>query len=216
MSRFVFLLASLLSVGFAVPAAAQPAAYAPPARSWHWGVTASVAPWRAGDMFKSLYEAQTLDFAGNEIRAGITRGSTRRGEWAITYVRKTITEGSTFVTAIGHRYQLGPRVVLSGVMAEQFAPLATIRRTQIGVVLAAGAGRVEGKATLSSTGEESNVRDVLTIFARPQPYHPLGRCELAVAVATAPGMKMRFSGGFDWPGSTRLSVTAMYFFNDDD
>ena len=208
-------LLSILILGLAAPAASQTAASVAPARAWHWGISASVAPWRAGDRFKSLYQAQTLDFSGNEFRFGVTRGSTRRGEWAITYIRKTIAEGSTFVTAVGKRYQLGPRVVLKGVMAEQFAPIGTIaHRAQIGIVLAAGAGQVVGKATLSPDGEESNLRDVLTIFARPQPYHPLGRAELAVALAAAPGVKLRFSGGFDWPGSTRLSVTAMYFFGE--
>jgi len=55
---------------------------------------------------------------------------------------------------------------------------------------------------------------VLRVFARPRQFQPLARAELAAAVATAPGLKLRFSGGFDWPGSTRLSVTAMYFFGD--
>jgi hypothetical protein len=198
----------------AVPAAAQDLATPRPApRAWHWGVTASMAPWQDGDRFKILYEAQGLDFSGNEFRIGIARGGPRRGDWAITYVRKTIAEGSTFVTAIGHRYRLGPQAVVKGFMAEQFAPIATIAgRTQIGIVLAAGAGQVTGTATLASNGAENNLRDVLTIFARPQPFHPLGRAEIAAAVMAAPGVKVRFSGGFDWPGSTRLSVTGMYFF----
>jgi len=196
------------------PVFAQAPAGTSPGKPWHWGFTASVAPWQAGDMFRSLYEAKTLDFSGNEFRFGVTRGSTRRGEWALTYVRKTIAEGSTFVTAVDRRYELGPRVVVKGFMAEQFAPVATMRRAQIGFVLAAGVGQVTGKATQTPAGVESDVRDVLTIFARPQPYHPLGRFEVAAAFAAAPGVKLRLSGGFDWPGSTRLSLTAMYFFGD--
>ena len=36
----------------------------------------------------------------------------------------------------------------------------------------------------------------------------------ARATPFRPGVKIRFSGGFDWPRSMRLSVTAMYFFGD--
>src|SRR5881394_3500082 len=100
-------LVCLLVLATATPAAAQSFQPAKPALPWHWGVTASIASWHADDHFKALYLAQQLDFSGSETRIGITRGSTRRGEWAVTYVKKTVAEGSSFTTAIGHHYRLG-------------------------------------------------------------------------------------------------------------
>jgi hypothetical protein len=207
-------LVCLLFLALASPAAAQSFQPAKPVLPWHWGITAAMAPWQADDHFKGLYLAQKLDFAGNELRVGVTRGSRRRGEWALTYVRKSITEGSSFVTAMGREYRVGPQVRIHGFMAEQFAPLATIgEHAQIGLVLAGGIGHVSGSATHAVDGAQ-DLRKVLTIFAKPHAIHPLGRLELAAAVSSVPGVMIRFSGGFDWPGQTKLSVTAMYFFGD--
>jgi hypothetical protein len=183
--------------------------------SLHWGLIASFTPWTANDRFRALYDAQTLNFTGDEVRVGIARGSTRRGEFAFLYVRKHFAEGGT-LTDINHvPFALGPDVYVTGLMAEQFAPFGTIAgHVQIGLIMAAGAGKVRGTALRVSDGTEVDADRVLRVFARPREFQPLARAELALGVAAAPGLKLRFSGGFDWPGSTRLGVTAMYFFGD--
>lgn len=180
-----------------------------------WGVIASFAPWTADNRFRGLYDAKALDFAGDEVRVGITRGSTRRGEFAFLYVRKRINEGST-LTDINHRqFVIGREVHVTGLMAEQFVPFGTIaRRVQIGMIMAAGAGKASGTAVRLADNASVDAHRVLRVFAQPREFQPLARAELALAVAPAPGTKLRFSGGFDWPGSTRLSVSAMYFFGD--
>jgi hypothetical protein len=176
---------------------------------------ASFAPWTADDRFKVLYDARKLDFSGSELRFGVTRGSTRRGEFAFLFVRKRIDEGSTLVDFKHRPFTIGPEVYVTGLMAEQFAPFGTIaRRVQIGLVMAAGAGQVSGRATSVADNTPIEAQQVLRVFAQPRKFQPLARAELAVAVVAAPGAKLRFSGGFDWPGSTRLSVTGMYFFGE--
>jgi hypothetical protein len=184
----------------------------PPLR---WGVIGSFAPWTADNRFKVFYDARTLDFAGDEVRFGIARGSTRRGEFAFLYVKKRIDEGST-LTDLNHRtFVIGPEVYVTGFMAEQFVPFGTIARTvQIGFVMAAGAGKAHGHAISVADDTAVDAHRVLRVFAQPREFQPLARAELAIAVAAAPGTKLRFSGGFDWPGSTKLSVSAMYFFGD--
>jgi hypothetical protein len=162
---------------------------------------ASFAPWSADDRFRVLYDARQLDFSGTDVRVGITRGGTLRGEFAFLYVRKRIDEGSSLVDFRHRRFAIGP-----------FGTIA--RRVQVGLVMAAGAGLVSGTATRTTDQAAVEAQQVLRVFAQPRQFQPLARAELAIAVAVAPGAKLRISGGFDWPGQTQLGVTAMYFFGD--
>ena len=203
----VLLVCALVAAAFASPAFAQD--------SKHWGVTASLAPWSADKRFSGLYFAKDLDFSGKSERYGVTRGSARGNEWALVFIRRTINEGGTILGNDGRAFEVGPNVKLTGFMAEQFGSFGTIaRRVQIGVVVAAGVARAEGVMVRVPSGVEYEAREVLTLFAREVGFQLLLRGELAVAVAVAPGLKLRFSGGFDWPGTTVVGVTAMYFFGD--
>ena len=199
-----------IAMGIATPAFAQN-----PPQGRHWGVTASVAPWRAGTRSSGLYFAKDLDFTGGSRRIGITKGSARGNEWALVYIRRTINEGGTIVDNGGRKFEVGPNVKLTGFMAEQFGSFGTIaRRVQIGVVVAGGLARAEGVLRAVPSGAEHEASQMLTLFAREVDFQLLLRGELAVAVIVAPGMKIRFSGGFDWPGTSVVGVTAMYFFGD--
>jgi hypothetical protein len=205
----------LAGLACAAPGAAQTYGSAKGPSELHWGLMASFAPWTAGDRYKGFYDARQLDFTGDEVRFGVTRGGRERGEFAFLFVRKRIDEGSSLVNLHHEQFAIGPRVYVTGLMAEQFLPFTTIAHTvQIGMVIAAGAGKASGTATRVSDGVSTPSDQVLRVFALPREFQPLARAELAVALAARPGMKLRLSGGFDWPGSTRLSVTAMYFFGD--
>ena len=178
----------------------------------HWGVTGSLAPWTADDRFRVFYDARTLDLSGQEVRFGVTHGGTRRGEFALLYVSKRIDEGGTLEDLTHRTFAVGPDVRVTGLMAEQFLPFGTIAgRVQPGFVMAAGAGKVSGSAVSLPENALVDAQQVLRVFARPRRFQPLARAELAIAVSPAPGLKLRFSSGFNWPGSNRLSVTAMYF-----
>jgi len=41
---------------------------------------------------------------------------------------------------------------------------------------------------------------------------PFGKVEAAVGVILAPGVKIRGSGGFDFPGYTMFSITGVFLF----
>jgi hypothetical protein len=131
-------------------------------------------------------------------------------------------------------------VMLNGVELNKFIPFGTIkRRVQIGLNVAAGAGwtndmvrretrEVEysrpatgpvsqpvvfgdpGPETVRQIAEEPvEFRELLVGGISPM---PLGKLELAVAVIAAPRLKVRVSGGLNFPGTHRVAVTMVYFF----
>ena len=127
------------------------------------------------------------------------------------------------------------RVRYSGVEAHKYFNFATIaRRVQIGLNVAGGVGRFEGNierhyfypepvfdargvpvlgaggSLLYRTREEVllETADQLPSFT---PF-PLGKVELALGVIAAPGLKIRASGGFNFPGYSMVRVNAIYLF----
>jgi hypothetical protein len=156
--------------------------------------------------------------SGTSLRVGVTRGHTLGNEWSVTYVRRTIADGATLVDLYGVKYQFQPGVRLTGFMAEQYGAITTIaNRAQIGVVVGAGLARAEGTAVPTVSGvvlSPRQAQEVLTLFARQVDFQLLLRGELAAAFRLAPGMKLRLGAGFDWPGTTVVSVTLLYFIGE--
>jgi hypothetical protein len=209
-------LVTLVLGGLARPARAQVAPA--PSRPKHWGVTASFAPWHATDTFKRLYDATALDMTGKSVRVGVTRGHTLGSEFSITYIRRDISKGATLVDLYGVKYEFLQGVTLKGFMLEQYGAITTIgNRAQIGVVIGGGLARAEGTAQSSYGGQPltpREAREVLTLFARQVDIQLLLRAEIAAAFKLAPGLKLRLGGGFDWPGTTAVSVTVLYFIGE--
>lgn len=180
-----------------------------------WGITGTIAPWQAGDRFKALHNAKALDLSGEDLRIGVTRGSTLGHEWALLFVRRTIDEGGTMVDHRNERFEFRPGVRFTGFMAERYGAFATIaNRAQIGGVLAAGIARAEGTVRRVSGAADLDAGDVLTLFDKEVNFQLLVRAELAAAFKVGPGTKIRVSGGFIWPGTTAATITAMYFFGE--
>lgn len=178
-----------------------------------WGVQISVSPWRAGEKFRGLMDARDLDISGRSVRIGVSRGRMRGSEWGVTFVRRTINEGSRLVDYLGRSYNFGESVRLTGVMGEQFGSFGTIaNRVQIGALIGGGLAKVEGLVFPSGGGAPRDAREVLTLFAHETQFQLLARAEIGAAVLVAPGVKVRVSGGFDWPGTTVLTITGLYFF----
>lgn len=131
-------------------------------------------------------------------------------------------------------------VMLNGVEVHKFVPFGTIRgRVQIGLNVAGGAGWTNGSVRLQRRNVEytravTGPASQPPVFGEPGPETvrqvteqtvgfkqllqggissmPFGKLELAVAVITAPGLKVRVSGGLNFPGTQTVAITALYLF----
>ena len=64
-------------------------------RESHWGISAAiVSRWDFPDVLADVWNLET-DMRGAELRAGVVRGSDGGGDWGISFVKKTVENGST-------------------------------------------------------------------------------------------------------------------------
>ncbi len=61
--------------------------------------------------------------------------------------------------------------------------------------------------TQTETVNEVEAKDIFQME-----FVPLGRIELAAAAILAPGLKVRVSGGFNFPATQVFSITVNYLF----
>jgi hypothetical protein len=207
------------------------------AQSSSWGVVASFNPeWKAGAPFEKMF-GSGVDIKGSDFSIGIARGRELSGDWGVSYIRQRWNDGSgvndveqdcssfsngCFTSGEFYRTQ---NVVLSGVLVHKFIPFGTIkRRVQIGMNVAGGVGTFSGtieRHDLFSdttfdprTGRLLGVQQemVSTIPAEEEllSRFPIGKVQAAVAVIVARGLKVRFAGGLDFPGTNKFSVTGVY------
>jgi hypothetical protein len=211
------------------------------AQDSHWGVAFSITPkWNVPARFNSLFDAETsVDLQSTDFSIGIARGKDQSGDWSVSYIRKSFKDGSsvssvstecgTFGTSgcflIGDSRILRG-VTLSGVEALKFIPFVTIKqRVQIGATVGGGIGTLAGTLETHSFSAEQippftrlNLRqaeEVTTEEAKelfPISVVPLAKAEIAAAVLVAPGLKIRASGGLDFPGQNMFRLTAVYLF----
>jgi hypothetical protein len=198
----------------AVPASAQEG----PAL---WGVAVHYTPtWKIPDRFKAVIEpdATTLDVQGKEFRIGFVRGRTLGGEWGVSYVQKRLNDGSRVLVANDFERE-ARSIVVRGVSIDKFADLATIKeRVQIGLNFGGGIGSAKGttieRLFFEGTTTEVEGKRFLTIAGQDLDFVPLFRLELAVAGIVAPGLKIRASGGFNYPGTTSFTIGAVALFGE--
>lgn len=143
--------------------------------SSRWGVAGAIVPvWNVpsgsgplGKLAEAVYEAGDLglDIDGADFRIGIVRGRLLSGEWGVSFVRRTIEDGSTQgafgedcqdVSPLGQPqivcFVYGDRYIyqntrLNGLEVNKFIPVVTIKqRLQIGVDVAGGFGAISGTA----------------------------------------------------------------------
>ncbi len=116
----------------------------------------------------------------------------------------------------------------TGVEAHLFMPFTTIRqRVQIGVELAGGIAKIEGTSDrfvraprnqrpVGHDGDRDSWRAAVQASLQdlPQdwPIIPIGRVALAVGVIVRPGVKLRASGGVNFPGYYYVALHAQYLF----
>jgi hypothetical protein len=171
------------------------------------------------------YRELVYDFDGSgsvkssEFTIGLVRGSTRGGDWGVSFVHKPLKDASqvtesetdcfmpnscgTFTyTKIMHN------VVLTGVefhWAPTFVTFAD--RVQIGINVGGGIASASGEVEEVFVNEftdpnfpdsiNSDVTSAKEYFFKPQ---PLGKVEAQASFIVAPAFKVRVAGGFNSPG----------------
>jgi hypothetical protein len=140
-----------------------------------WGVAGAIVPlWNVpsgsgplGKLAEAVYEAGDLgiDIDGKDFRIGIVRGRMLAGEWGVSFVRRTIEDGSSqggfledcqdispfgqpqIVCFVGGEKFVYRDTRLNGLEVNKFIPVVMIKqRLQIGVDLAGGFGAISGTA----------------------------------------------------------------------
>lgn len=183
-----------------------------------WGLQATFVPsWSVPDAAKDLFDAETLTVEGGEFRIGVVRGRTLGGDWGISYVQKWLDDGSFADSESFTRTTSG--VVVRGIALDKFAPFGTIKeRVQIGLVFGIGVGQASGTVTEldkdTATTEEIEAKHFFSPVGQDLPVVPLARLELAVAAIVMPGLKLRASGGINYPGVATVALGAVYLFGD--
>ena len=186
-------------------------------------------------------QSSSVDIQGSEFRIGVARGRELGGDWTLSLVRKRFDRTSrvaemnrfewfdgrrTIVESYGFDYQLED-VTLTGIEYQRFRPFVTIKeRAQIGMIYGGGVGWLGGEARgvefdpngtraverpadgLFSEGEVG-LFSVMDYTLKPV---PLAKLELAVAGLIVPGLKVRASGGFNFPGYEVGSISVVYLF----
>ena len=204
-----------------LPAAA--AAQGPPPRpTSHWGITASFSPTAEAH---DSYRETVYDFAGtgsvksSEFTIGVVRGSTRGGDWGVSFVRKPLKDGSQVIESETDCFQPNScntftytktmrNVVMTGVEFHWAPTFVTIAdRVQIGINVGGGIASASGEVeeVFANDFTDPNFPDSITTdvtpakeyFFKPQ---PLGKVEAQAAFILAPAFKVRVAGGFNAPG----------------
>jgi hypothetical protein len=207
-----------------------------------WGIVGSFTPsqsWHLTKLDDYVFDFGDVDseVSGTDFSIGIARGRTLGGDWGVSFVHRSIEDGSTFesigaicindscVDQVDERY-VTQGVTYTGVEAHKFISFVTIsRRVQIGMNFAGGIGKFSGqlekhdfqtafdfsKTPPAPIRTETVTTEEMEDYVAFTPFL-LGKVEAAVAVIIAPGLKIRASGGFNFPGYSLFRVTGVYLF----
>ncbi|HEX5215079.1 MAG TPA: hypothetical protein VFV98_06420 [Vicinamibacterales bacterium] len=201
------------------------------AQGTRWGVQASFTPtWTGNESFTKWINDGSATLEGSEWSIGFARGTMSGGDWGVSYVRKPFKDGSTFVEHeedcfsgsggsgcfVTDETTTTRGVYLRGVEVTFFIPVYSKSRFQIGINAGGGAGFVEGNvdvvSTFSGGGQPTNTQtytdEASEVF---WPVTPLIKAEAQVAIAVAPGLKIKVGGGLNTPGYA-FRMGAVYLF----
>jgi hypothetical protein len=176
-----------------------------PVEAWaqdasHWGVVGAISPaqsWNAiQELTEYLFEHEgSANIKSTDFTIGIARGRERGGDWGVSFVRRTLKDGSRFeadtdvctssLNASGgfdevcstepSSLLLTRGVTYSGIELHKFVPFVTIkRRVQVGMNFAGGIGAFDGDLedheygqNFVFTGNSSTVQNTETVTTRP-------------------------------------------------
>lgn len=206
----------------------------------YWGLRFSFTPkwtsinetwafWVPPD--SAINNGPNVDITGPEWQVGFVRGRPNGSDWGLSLVRKFVKDGSRIDDPDSAEFFCSPTpcpefdlfletsgVGLTGVLIHRSATIGRIgSRVQIGANFSGGMGIFDGTYTrqdVDFTGGTGPV--VVTIVEDAEGpmgrFMPLGTVEAAFSVIAAPGLKVRVSGGLDWPGYRTFNVNLLYFF----
>ena len=157
-------LSSLLVGAIPAPALAQ-------GNESHWGVNASFTPqWSLMEPLRKIMFDEEGTLAGREFTIGIVRGSSRGGDWGVSFVRKPFNDGSGSIEvdfeclpppapanqcATTRTTSLTRGVYLNGVQVHRFIRFANIKdRVQVGINVGGGIASVKGQVVETTDGFE--------------------------------------------------------------
>lgn len=202
------------------------------ARRTYWGVTAGFTPtWETPTQLKSLFNADDLTFTGSDLNIGFVRGSILEGDWGVSFVHRKVSDDASVSRAqpslcatCGVFFTVSG-VTMNGVEIHRFSPFATIKqRVQIGINLAVGVASLDGTvhervATAPRPGVVQSVTADVSPSSLISPgghdltVAPIGKLELAVAGIIGPDLKVRASGGLNFPGYSKFSLAVVYLIH---
>jgi hypothetical protein len=206
-----------------------------------WGVQVSFVPsWKGNDsLSESLQWApEGVRHEGSEFLVGFVKGTTRGGDWGVSYVRKPIKDSVTTesqtdsfcptptncVTQVDEFTQEMHDVVVDGVEAHFFLPFARFAdRVQLGVNIGGGVGFSSGTVTSTYTLKTTTTNPPATttqVFEDEQEaagevigkYVALVKAEFQAAFVVAPGLKIRAAVGLNAPSVAAFRIGVSYLF----
>jgi len=206
----------------------------------HWGVDGSpVATWKSHETMRKLIVEGDGVIKGSELTIGFVRGSTSGGDWGVSFVQKPFKDGLISTHAENNcETMTGPsmpsialcssmsertvvrQVALRGAEYHFFRPFGTIRnRVQIGMNVAAGAAtfrgtvedtfdsRYEQNGQLLSADHFVEAQDAAKAFFKVM---PLLKLEAMGGIVVTPALKIKLSGGLNFPSANSFRIGVVY------
>ena len=194
-----------------------------------WGLTVGFSPlWQMpSEVLSGLFDADIVDLHGPELRLGVVRGTTFGGEWGISLVHKRFKKDSDVQLSGEHGRAIfvTEDAEMLGAEVHRFVVFGTIsERVQVGINLALGVAKMrgiaEGRYSTAPPGSAEQTATVLTpeIFefvGRELSWLPIGKLELGVGTIIGDRLKVRVSGGLNFPGYQIAGVTVSYLMGHD-
>jgi len=192
----------------------------------------------ADNIRKVLYEEGELGtMKGKEFEIGFVRGSNLGGDAGVSFVRKPFSDESGVISRDQDCFNQAQTICRDHVETTQFQsvylnavefnwskPFHTFaQRIQVGMNVGAGIGSMKGNVVkitdrFEPTGFNQNgptgfrpIHEVEVTPAKDEllPYFPMFKLEAEGAVIVAPGLKVKFAGGINFP-ATSFRMTFVY------
>jgi hypothetical protein len=206
-----------------------------------FGLQVSFVPsWKSHDsLAESLQWApEGVRHEGSEFLIGFVKGTSRGGDWGVSYVRKPIKDTATTesqtdsfcpsptncVTQVEEFTQETSDVMVNGVEVHFFLPFVKFAdRVQLGVNLGGGVGFSSGTVTTTDTIRRTSTNPPSTtteVFTDEQEAAGdvigknvvLIKAEFQAAFVVAPGFKIRAAVGLNAPSVAAFRIGVSYLF----